>query len=105
MQQNVDPRQAGIDWAQFREAQREPARGSGGQRPGAGRDRPPGAALRSRPKMSIRRLNGSPRGPGGRRRRCGPSSRRKAALSRLYAGLRREKAVDLALSRATMTGE
>jgi trigger factor len=25
MQQNVDPRQAGIDWAQFREAQREPA--------------------------------------------------------------------------------
>ena len=28
MQQNVDPRQAGIDWAQFREAQREPARDS-----------------------------------------------------------------------------
>ena len=26
MSQNVDPRQAGIDWAQFREAQREPAR-------------------------------------------------------------------------------
>ena len=26
MQQNVDPRQAGIDWSQFREAQREPAR-------------------------------------------------------------------------------
>ena len=26
MQQNVDPRQAGIDWAQMREAQREPAR-------------------------------------------------------------------------------
>ena len=26
MHQNVDPRKAGIDWAQFREAQREPAR-------------------------------------------------------------------------------
>ena len=26
MQQNVDPRQAGIDWSQFREAQRDPAR-------------------------------------------------------------------------------
>src|SRR6185436_18420289 len=26
VQQNVDPRQAGIDWAQFREAQRAPAR-------------------------------------------------------------------------------
>jgi trigger factor len=26
LHQNVDPRQAGIDWAQFREAQREPAR-------------------------------------------------------------------------------
>jgi hypothetical protein len=28
MQQNIDPRQAGIDWGQFREAQREPARGA-----------------------------------------------------------------------------
>src|SRR5688572_31493477 len=28
MQQNVDPRQAGIDWAQFRESQRDPARAS-----------------------------------------------------------------------------
>ena len=28
MEQKVDPRQAGIDWAQFREAQREPARDS-----------------------------------------------------------------------------
>src|SRR6185295_2971775 len=26
MDQNVDPRKAGIDWGQFREAQREPAR-------------------------------------------------------------------------------
>ena len=28
MQQNVDPRQAGIDWGQFRESQRDPARAS-----------------------------------------------------------------------------
>src|SRR5262249_3757059 len=28
IQQNADARQAGIDWAQFREAQREPARSS-----------------------------------------------------------------------------
>jgi FKBP-type peptidyl-prolyl cis-trans isomerase (trigger factor) len=26
MQQNMDPRQAGIDWGQFRESQREPSR-------------------------------------------------------------------------------
>ena len=28
MQQNLDPREAGIDWAQFRESQRDPARAS-----------------------------------------------------------------------------
>ena len=40
MQQNMDPRQAGIDWGQFREAQREPAIASVAQRAGARRDRP-----------------------------------------------------------------
>ena len=30
---------------------------------------------------------------------------KEGGISRLYAGLRREKAVDLALSRATMSGE
>ena len=41
MQQNVDPRQAGIDWAQFREAQREPARAAVASALGTGRDRTP----------------------------------------------------------------
>ena len=26
MQQNIDPRQAGVDWGAFRESQREPAK-------------------------------------------------------------------------------
>ena len=78
MQQNIDPRQAGIDWAQFREAQREPARAAVASAlvldEIARREN-----ITVAPKMSIRRSNSLPCGPGGRRRRCGPSSRRKAA--------------------------
>src|SRR3954470_1276233 len=75
MQQNVDPRQAGIDWAQFREAQREPARAAVAsalvldeiaRRKG----------LRSRRKMSIRRSSDLPCGADVRPRRCGHSWKR-----------------------------
>ncbi len=70
MQQNVDPRQAGIDWAQFREAQREPARAVGGQRAGAGRHRPARGAGRQR--AGDRPGNRTFRHPGGANA-CGTS--------------------------------
>ena len=104
MQQNVDPRQAGIDWAQFREASGSPrgprwrARWCWTRSPGA-------KTLRSRPKMSIRRSSSSRCGRAAPRRRCAPSSRRKAGWRGCTSGLRREKAVDLALSRAKITDE
>jgi trigger factor len=102
MQQNVDPRQAGIDWGQFREAQREPARSAvasalvldeiarresitvGGEDVDKEIER---FALRAgRTPAALR-----------------AQLEKEGGLGRLAAGLRREKAVDLALSRATMT--
>jgi trigger factor len=104
IQQNVDPRQAGIDWAQFREAQREPAR----------------AAVASalvldeiarRESLTVSREDvdkeveqfalRAGRTPAALRAQL----EKDGSLGRLTAGLRREKAVDLALSRARITHE
>ena len=104
MQQNIDPRQAGLDWAQFREAQREAARES---------------VASALVLDEIARREGIIVGPEDVDKeiehyaeRAGRTSaalraqlEKEGGISRLVAGLRREKAVDLALSRATMTGE
>ena len=102
VQQNVDPRQAGIDWGQFREAQREPAIAS------------VGSALvldeiARREKLTVtpeevdkeieRFAERAGRTPAALRAQL----EKEGGVARLYAGLRREKAVDLALSRATMS--
>jgi len=104
MQQNVDPRQAGIDWAQFREAQREPARGAVAsalvldeiaRREGI-------TVLPEDVDKEVERFAvGAGRTPAALRAQL----EKEGGLVRLVTGLRREKAVDLALSRATMTGE
>ena len=104
MQQNIDPRQAGIDWAQFREAQREPARAAVA-----------GALVLD----EIARREGLTVSPedvdkeielfAARAGRTPAALRaqleKEGAVARLSAGLRREKAVDLALSRARITDE
>jgi trigger factor len=97
--QNVDPRQAGIDWAQFREAQREPARGA------------VASALvldeiARREQLSVGREDldkeierfaaRSGRTPAAVRAQL----EKEGSLTRLSNGLRREKAVELALARA-----
>jgi trigger factor len=102
VQQNVDPRQAGIDWGQFREAQREPAIAS------------VGSALvldeiARREKLTVtpeevdkeieRFAERAGRTPAALRAQL----EKEGGVARLYAGLRREKAVDLALTRATMS--
>ena len=104
MQQNVDPRQAGIDWAQFREAQRDPAR----------------AAVASALVLDeiARRENITVTGEDVDKEverfavRAGRTAaalraqlEKEGGLARLQAGLRREKAVDLALSHARITDE
>jgi trigger factor len=104
MQQNVDPRQAGIDWAQFREAQREPARASVAsalvldeiaRREGI--TVPSEDVDKEIERFAVR----AGRTPAALRAQL----EKEGGLARLVTGLRREKAVDLALSRATMTGE
>jgi trigger factor len=104
MSQKVDPRQAGIDWAQFREAQRDPAR-----------DAVASAlvldeiARREQITVAAEDVDKEIEQFAARSERTPPAVRaqleKDGGISRLYAGLRREKAVDLAMSRAKMTSE
>jgi trigger factor len=104
MEQGVDPRQANVDWAQFREAQRGPAR-----------DAVAGALVLD----EIARRENLVVGPedidkeieqyatrSGRTPAAVRAQLEKdGGIARLHAGLRREKAVDYAMSRAKMTAE
>ena len=104
MNQNVDPRQAGIDWGQFREAQREPARDAVASALALDE-------IARREQITVTREDvdkeieqfaaRSGRTPAAVRAQF----EKEGGISRLYAGLRREKAVDLALSRAKITFE
>ena len=104
MEQKIDPRQANIDWAQFREAQREPAR-----------DAVASAlvldeiARRENLVVSAEDLDKEIEQFAGRSGRTPAAVRaqleKEGGISRLYAGLRREKAVDYAMSRAKMATE
>ena len=101
--QKIDPREAGIDWNAFRESQREVAREA------------VAAALvldevtrREQLLVSDEEVE---REVGRYAERTGrtPAAVRAAlekegGLSRVYAGLRREKSIDFAMSRATITG-
>ena len=102
--QNVDPRKAGVDWAQFREAQREPAR-----------DAVASAlvldeiAKREQLTVAPEEVDKEIERFAERSGRTPPAVRaqleKDGGIARLAAGLRREKAVDLAMSRAKMTTE
>ena len=99
MTQNVDPREAGIDWAQFREAQRDAARGAVSSAlvldEIARREQITIAAEDVDKEIEQFALRAG-RTPAALRAQM----EKEGGISRLYAGLRREKAVDLALSRA-----
>ena len=102
VQQQIDPRQAGIDWGQFREAQREAARSSVASALVLDE-------LSKRESLTVsdedvdkeieQFASQSGRTPAAVRAQI----EKEGGLGRLTAGLRREKAVDLALSRAKMT--
>jgi trigger factor len=102
MQQNVDPRQAGIDWGQFREAQREPAIASVGSALVLDE-----IARREQLTVSAEEVDKEIERFAERAERTPAALRaqleKEGGVARLYAGLRREKAVDLALSRARIT--
>jgi trigger factor len=102
--EQIDPRQAGIDWAQFREAQRESAR-----------DAVASAlvldeiARREHITVTTADVDKEIEKFAGRAGRTPAALRaqleKEGGIARLFAGLRREKAVDLALARARMAGE
>ena len=104
MQQNVDPRQAGIDWGQFREAQREPARDAVASALALDE-----VARREQVIVTAADVDKEIEQFAERAGRTPAALRaqleKEGGISRLYAGLRREKAVDLAMSRAKMAGE
>jgi len=102
IEQNVDPRKAGIDWGQFREAQREPARSAVASAlvldELARRENL--AVLPEDVDKEVEQFAArSGRTPAAVRAQL----EKEAGLARLAAGLRREKAVDFAMSRAKMT--
>jgi trigger factor len=104
MSQNVDPRQAGIDWAQFREAQRDPARAAVASALALdeiARREDITVAAEEVDKEIERFAARAGRTPAALRAQL----EKEGGVPRLYAGLRREKAVDLALTRATITDE
>ncbi len=99
--QNLDPREAGIDWAQFREAQREPARDAAASAlvlDEIARREQITVAGEDVDKEIERFAARAGRTPAALRAEL----EKEGGISRIYAGLRREKAVDLALSRANM---
>ena len=99
MQQNVDPRQAGVDWAQFRESQREPARASVASALALDEiARREGLAVTAEEvdKEIERFAARAGRTPAALRAQL----EKEGSVARLSTGLRREKAVDLVLSRA-----
>ena len=102
--QNVDPRQAGIDWNAFRESQREVSREA------------VAAAIvldevTRREKLDVsdteveaevvKYAERTGRTPAAVR----AALEKEGGLSRIYAGLRREKTIDFVLARATITGD
>ena len=86
MDQNIDPRQAGIDWSAFRESQREPAREAVG-----------GALALDEIARYAERTGRTPAA-------VRAALEKEGGLSRVHSGLRREKSVDFVMSRATILG-
>jgi trigger factor len=99
MQQNVDPRQAGIDWGQFRESQRDAARASVASALALDEiARREGLTVSAEDvdKEIERFAVRAGRTPAALRAQL----EKEGSAARLATGLRREKAVDLVLSRA-----
>jgi trigger factor len=104
MDQRVDPRQAGIDWDAFRESQRDAAREA------------IAAALvldeitrREKLEVSDEEIDSEVNRYAERSGRSAAAVRaaleKEGGLSRVAAGLRREKSIDFAMARATIAGD
>jgi len=104
MSQRIDPRQAGIDWAQFRESQRETAReavASAVVLDAIARREGLTVSPEDVDKEVERYAAEAGRTPAALRAQL----EKEGGLVRLQTGLRRERAVDLAIARATITND
>ena len=104
MDQDMDPRNAGIDWAQFREAQREPARQSVASTlvldEVARREH-----LTVQPEEVDKEVERFAEQSGRTPAAVRAQLEKEGGLVRLSSGMRREKAVDLAMARAKIAAE
>jgi trigger factor len=104
LDQNIDPRQAGIDWNAFRESQQAPARDAVASAIVLDEiaRREPLQVTEDEVEREIARY-------GERTGRAAAAVRatleKEGGLSRVYAGLRREKSIDFVMARATIAGE
>jgi trigger factor len=104
MQQNIDPRQAGVDWGAFRESQREVAKEAVGSALVLDE-----IARKEGIEVTEAEINQEVERYASRTGRTAAAVRaaleKEGGISRIYAGLRREKSVDYVMARATITGE
>jgi trigger factor len=104
IEQNIDPRQAGIDWNAFRESQQVPAREAV-----AGAITLDEIARREQLQVGEDEVEREIARYGERTGRAAAAVRaaleKEGGLSRVYAGLRREKSIDFAMARATIASE
>jgi trigger factor len=104
MEQNIDPRQAGIDWNAFRDSQREVAReavASALVLDEIARREPLTVSEDEVEREIARYAERSGRAPAAVR----AALEKDGGLSRVRAGLRREKSIDFVMARATIAGE
>ncbi len=104
MEQGIDSRQADVDWARFREAQRDPARDAVASAlvlDEIARKESLTVTPEDLDKEIDQFATRSRRTPAAVRAQL----EKEGGTARLYAGLRREKAVDYAMSRAKMATE
>jgi trigger factor len=104
MDQQIDPRQAGIDWAAFRESQREVAREAVAAAVVLDE-----VARRERLEVSEAEADQEIGRYAERTGRTAAAVRaaleKEGGLSRVYSGLRREKSIDYVMARATIESE
>jgi trigger factor len=104
MEQGVDPRQAGIDWNAFRESQRETAREAVASALVLDE-----VARRENIEVSTTEADREVERYAERTGRTAAAVRarleKEGGLSRIYAGLRREKSIDFLMARAKMASE
>jgi trigger factor len=104
MEQQVDPREAGIDWNAFRESQREAAREAVG-----GALALDEVARREGLEVTEEEVEREVARYGERTGRTPAAVRarleKEGGMPRIHSGLRREKAIDFLMARATISGE